>query len=187
MNRKFIVVGEESGDSQYAGPVPEHKAAHDKILETNLVLLLSQAAQSMDEINEIDDKRIVEVLKILSGTVNSLADFSERVLNADTKGGFLSGALESAEEKYRNVNLLHVENNRISPQTAVNLYNGWTGDGRERNSIFRQISLGLVDIIESYFELISNSFNTTYIADEWGDAFKICSGELRDLVNRIPF
>ena len=80
-----------------------------------------------------------------------------------------------------------MENNRISPQTAVNLYRGWTGDDKEKNSMFGQMSLGIVYVINSYFELITGSFNTKYMADEWKDAFEICSGELRELVNTIPY
>ncbi|MEQ9618220.1 MAG: hypothetical protein RIG61_03490 [Deltaproteobacteria bacterium] len=190
MNRKFMVVGQGSGDSGSAGkagPVSEHRITRDRIIENNLILLLSETAQSMDEIDGASDNRPVGVLKALSDIVNRMAEFSEGVLKADPEEGFLAEELERAAGSYTNINLLHVENNRISPQTAVNLYKGWTGDGKERNSMFRQISLGIVHIIESYFELISDSFDTTYIADEWKDAFRVCSGELRELVNRIPF
>lgn len=190
MNRKFIIVGHESGDGGYAenaGNIAERDVPHDSNLETNLVLLLSETAQSMDEIQEANNNRPVEVLITLAGIANRMAEFSEHILDIDPEDGFLAEALVRASESYTNINILHIENNRISPQTAVNLYKGWTGEGKEKNSIFSQMSMGVVDIIESYFDLISDSFNTKYVADEWRDAFKICSVELRQLVNGVTF
>ena len=88
---------------------------------------------------------------------------------------------------FSNVKLLHVDQNRISPQTVINLYSGWTGDRNEKNHVFHQIALGIVDILESYFSLITEKFNTPHVANDWKDTFTVCLKELTESVESVSF
>ncbi len=188
--RKFFVVGQEDEVNDYDKKderIAAHEIRHDSTLETNLVLLLSEVAQKMDELNETKDKQPVETLKILSDIVNMVGEFSEGVLKAAPEDGFLSEAVNKASESFSNVKLLHVDQNRISPQTVINLYIGWTGDRNEKNHVFHQIALGIVDILESYFSLITEKFNTPHVANDWKDTFTVCLKELTESVESVSF
>lgn len=188
--RKFFVVGQENEVRDYDGTdgrVAEGEIRHDSVLEANLLLLLSRIAQKMDELNEIKDKQPSATLQIMSDIVNSVAECFEGLLSVYPGEGFLTEAVDKAAASFSNVKLVHVDQNRISPQTAINLYSGWTGDRNERNQVFMQIALGIVDILESYFSLVTEKFNTPRMARDWKDTYSVCLNELSESVRSVSF
>jgi hypothetical protein len=190
MVRKFFVVDREgeSGDyGQAFESVPEQVSEDEARLETGLLFLLSELALLMEELRDIKDKEPVQSLKILSDTVNKTAGFAEESLGGALREGFLLDALLDASGSFSHLKLLHADHNRLSAQTAINLYAGWTGDANGKNQAFQQISLGMVRVLESYLNYIAGFFNTPYLAREWKETIEIYISELKELVKSVVY
>lgn len=190
MIRKFFVVDQDGENKDYVKsgePAAERGSRNEIELETGLLLLLSELALLVDELKEIKDKQPVQALQILTDTVNKAAEFSEKSLNDGLEEGFMTGALNDASGSFSHLKLLHVDHNRISAQTAINLYGGWTGARNDKNQAFQQISLGMVRVLESYLNLITGTFDTPYLVQEWKDTSDIYINELTESVKSVTF
>ena len=190
MARKFFVVDREGDNKDYGQafePVSGQVSEDEVRLETGLLLLFSELALLMEELSEVKDKEPVQSLKILSDTVNNVADFAEQSLGEALREGFLLDALLDASGSFSHLKLLHADHNRLSAQTAINLYGGWTGDANGKNQAFRQISLGMVRVLESYLNYITEFFSTPYLAREWKETLEIYINELSGLVNSVVY
>ncbi|MGH7851419.1 MAG: hypothetical protein ACREOP_14070 [Thermodesulfobacteriota bacterium] len=190
MVRKFFVVDREGDNKDYGQafePVSGQVSEDEVRLETGLLLLFSELALLMEELSEVKDKEPVQSLKILSDTVNNVADFAEQSLGEALREGFLLDALLDASGSFSHLKLLHADHNRLSAQTAINLYGGWTGDANGKNQAFRQISLGMVRVLESYLNYIVEFFSTPYLAQEWKETLEIYINELSELVKSVVY
>jgi hypothetical protein len=188
--RKFFVIDQESESKEYgdvARPVAERGSPDEIELETELLQLLSELAQFVDELKEIKIKQPVQALQILSDMVNRVAEFAEKSVHIGLEEGFMSGELIEASRSFAHLKLLHVDCNRISAQTAINLYGGWTGARNDKNQAFQQISLGMVRVLESYLNFIAGLFHTPYLVLEWKDALEIYINEVTESVKSITF
>jgi hypothetical protein len=190
MVRKFFVVDREGEGGDYvqayesvSGQVTEDEAR----LETGLLFLLSELALLMEDLRDIKDKEPVQSLKILSDTVNKAAGFAEESLGGALREGFLLDALLDASGSFAHLKLLHADRNRLSAQTAINLYAGWTGDANGKNQAFQQISLGMVLVLESYLSYIAGFLNTPFLAGEWKETLEIYISELKELVESVVY
>jgi hypothetical protein len=190
MVRKFFVVDREGDNKDYGQafePVSGQVSEDEVRLETGLLLLFSELALLMEELSEVKDKEPVESLRILSDTVNNVADFAEQSLGEALREGFLLDALLDASGSFSHLKLLHADHNRLSAQTAINLYGGWTGDANGKNQAFRQISLGMVRVLESYLNYITEFFSTPYLVQEWKETLEIYINELSGLVKSVVY
>ncbi|HML95267.1 MAG TPA: hypothetical protein PKC29_07535 [Thermodesulfobacteriota bacterium] len=188
--RKFFVV---DSNGEYAGPETSAENAeievsgNDSAIESGLVLLLSEIARHAEEINELGNKNPVEVLRSLSEVVNRTAEFALAAGIAESGSTILAEALSKSSPAVPEAGLLHVDNGRLSVQTVINLYNGWTGPESEKGLVFGRIALCLVGMLEHTFGLIITAFSSAKIADEWSDAFTVCTGELSYAVKNVKF
>ncbi len=190
MVRKFFVVDREGDNKDYGQafePVSGQVSEDEVRLETGLLLLFSELALLMEELGEVKDKEPVQSLKILSDTVNNVAGFAKQTLGEALREGFLLEALLDASGSFSHLKLLHADHNRLSAQTAINLYGGWTGDANGKNQAFRQISLGMVRVLESYLNYIVEFFSTPYLAQEWKETLEIYINELSELVKSVVY
>lgn len=188
--RKFFVVGQDNDGGDYGRAderLAEGEIRQDSLLEANLLHLLSGIAQKIDELNEIKDRQPAAALQIMADIVNSVAECFEGLLSVAPGEGFLAESVEKAAKCFPNVKLIHVDKNRVSAQTVINLYRGWTGDRNERNQLFTQIALGIVDVMESYFSLAAEKFNTRHMANDWKDTYTVCLNELIESVKGVSF
>lgn len=188
--RKFFVV---DGDVEYSHPETAGQggsaegSANDSAIESGLVLLLSEIAGHADEINEFGNRNPVEVIGILSEIINRAAEFVAAA--GIEKGGnpVLAEAVSISSAAVSEAGLLHVDNGRLSAQTVINLYKGWSGPENERSLVFGRIAVSMVGMLESLFGSIASAFSSGKIAGEWSDAFAICSGELSYAVKNVKF
>jgi hypothetical protein len=190
MVRKFFVVDREGDNKDYGQafePVSGQVSEDEVRLETGLLLLFSELALLMEELSEVKNKEPVQSLKILSDTVNNVADFAEQSLGEALREGFLLDSLLDASGSFSHLKLLHADHNRLSAQTAINLYGGWTGDANGKNQAFRQISLGMVRVLESYLNYITEFFSTPYLVQEWKETLEIYINELSGLVKSVVY
>ena len=188
--RKFFVV---DGNSEYANSeahgdgAPAEVSVKDSTIESGLVLLLSEIAWHAEEINESGNKNPVEVLGSLSEVVNRTAEFVVAAGVAESESSILAEAVSKSSPAVPETGLLHVDNGRLSAQTVINLYKGWTGPESEKSLVFGRIALSLVGMLEHIFGLIASAFSSAKIADEWSDAFTVCTGELSYAVKNVKF
>ena len=188
--RKFFVV---DGNSEYANSEahgdagPDEVSDRDSTIESGLVLLLSEIARHAEEINESGNKNPVEVLGSLSEIVNRTAEFVVAAGIAESESPILAEAVSKSSPSVPEAGLLHVDNGRLSAQTVINLYKGWTGPESEKSLVFGRIALSLVGMLDHIFGLITSAFSSAQIADEWSDAFTVCSGELSYAVKNVKF
>ncbi|MCC6712898.1 MAG: hypothetical protein IT344_05990 [Candidatus Dadabacteria bacterium] len=188
--RKFFVVdcnGEYTGPETDAESAEAGASGNDSAIESGLVLLLSEIARHAEDINELGNKDPVEVLRGLSEAVNRTAEFALAAGIAGSESPILAEALSKSSPGVPEAGLLHIDKGRLSVQTVINLYNGWTGPESERGIMFGRIALGLVGILEHIFSLITSAFSSAKIADEWSDAFTVCTGELSYAVKNVKF
>ena len=186
MVRKFFVVGKD-GENNDLAPVPGEVYQDEAGLEIGLLELFSELALLMEELREIKEREPVQTLKILSDSVNKVAVFAEQSLGGALPENYLRDNLLDASGSFSHLKLLHADRNRLSAQTAINLYAGWAGDAAGKNQAFQQISLGMVHVLESYLDLIAGFFGTPHIAVDWNEALKVYIDELKDLVKSVAY
>lgn len=186
MVRKFFVVGRE-GENIDPGPVVGEVFPDEAGLETGMLVLLSELALLMEELKDVKEREPVQTLRILSDSVNRVGAFAEQSLGGALREDFLRDALLDASGSFSHLKLLHAERNRLSAQTAVNLYAGWAGDAAGKNQAFGQISLGMVRVLESYLNFITGFFSTPETAMEWSEALGIYISELKELVTSVAY
>ncbi len=165
----------------------EHEIERDNNIENHLILLLSELEQLMVRLEEKKSKQPIFSVQCLSDMMNRVAEFSERVMNIDSRGGFMGKVLRKVSDKYPQMQLLHSEGNRLSVQTAVNLYNGWAGDRRERHQVFHQICVGIAEMVESYFSFFANSFGSPEMKDQWKETYAVFTGDLKKIIDKFQF
>jgi hypothetical protein len=165
----------------------EFEIEQDSTMENCMILLLCELEQWMVRLERKKDKQPVWSLQCLSDMVNRVAEVSEKEMNMDPKGGFMARALGKVSATYSQMQLLHSEGNRLSVRTAVNLYNDWAGDRRERHEVFHQICIGIIEVMESFFSLSVSSFRSPEMRDQWSEAYDIFTGDLKMRVDKIQF
>lgn len=188
MRKFFVVDGEvEYSHPEAGGQGPAEGSANDSAIESGLVLLLSEIARHAEEINESGNRNPVEVIGILADVINRAAEFVAAA--GIEKGGnsVLSEAVSKSSAAVSEAGLLHVDNGCLSAQTVINLYKGWSGPKNEKSLVFGRITTSMVGILEFLLGSIASAFSSKKVADEWSDAFAICSGELSYAVKNVKF
>ncbi|MBI2485413.1 MAG: hypothetical protein HYW01_00320 [Deltaproteobacteria bacterium] len=92
----------------------EDEIERDNTIENNFILLLSELEQLMVRLEEKKGKQPILSVQCLSDMVNRLAEFSEKVMNIDPRGGFMVKVLRKVSDRYSQMQLLHSEGNRLS-------------------------------------------------------------------------
>lgn len=190
MKRNFFIIKGDRRLDERGGRdelLFEHEMEQDSTIENNVILLLSELEQLMVRLEEKKGKQPILSVQYLSDMVNRVAEFSEKIMNIDPRGGFLGKVLRKVSDRYSQMQLLHSQGNRLSVQTAVNLYNGWAGDRRERHQVFHQICVGIVEVMESYFSFFASSFRSPEMRDQWKETYSIFTGDLRKMIDKIQF
>lgn len=142
-----------------------------------LIILLSGLEQMLHKLEHKKSiKRPALALGILTKIVNFVVAFSEKQLN-EANNDSLAKVLAKAGETYPRICLLQAEHNRLSEKTLLNMYNGWAADTSGRVQTFRQITLGMVDVLRTYFWLFNSCFQSPSLAEqhkELCDIFLVC-------------
>lgn len=156
------------------------------VLQDRLILVLSKLEQLMVRLEKAYKQPILAI-QLLSEIVNRVVEFSETVHGDDTETIHIAKALTRERDKYPMLQLLHTLENRVSVQTAMNLFNGWAGDQRDRKEIFSKICQGMISILESYCSLLSTFFRSSRMCDEWRGAYGVFLFDLKQVMNKIQF
>jgi len=160
----------------------------DNVLENGLILFLSRLEQARAELDdENGHRRPILALQNLTEMVNHAIAFSEERLDAEASDISLAEAMDRTGDTYPRARLLQICDNRLSAQAVSNLYNGWIGDSVGRQETFRQVALGLVNVLESYIELFIDRFRSSSAADLWRETCNTFLSGLIQVVERTQF
>ncbi|GEM_PF-937977 len=191
----FLVTEMNMGDEQRRkselltqdeGVLSESEIEVDLVLQDSLILVLSKLEQLMVQI-ENAYKQPILAIQLLSEIINQVVEFSETLQRADTEAVHLVKALARGRDTYPMLQLLHTQKNRLSVQTAANLFNGWAGDLRDRQDLFIQICRGMFSILESYLSLFATYVRSSRLRGHWGEAYNVFLGDLNRVMNKIQF
>ena len=158
----------------------------DTALEEQLMMLLSNNQTILDKLSHDKvSKDPKEGLKILCDLVNQVVAFAEKKLRVNSS--YLQKLLVSESEISPNVKLLHLNKNSLSPDTLINLFKGWASHPSDRQPIFNEVSISLINIIKSYFSLFESSFRSDLIKRQWKEIYLVNIDELKGIAEKIKF
>ncbi|NIT13119.1 MAG: hypothetical protein GTN99_02415 [Candidatus Dadabacteria bacterium] len=158
----------------------------DAALEDQLMMLLLNnevIAVKLTDSKIINDP--IQGLRLLCELVNQVVSFAEKKLRVSSS--YLQKLLVAQSESYPNVKLLYLNKNRLSPDTVINLFNGWASHPSDRQPIFDEIRSALINIISAYFSLFGSSFGSDLIKKQWEELYLINIEELNEIVKKIRF
>ena len=178
--------GINQGENNMADDSSKVALQQDTALEEQLMLLLSN--NQVITVKLTEDKIIKdpkEGLRLLCDLVNQVVGFAEKKLRVNSS--YLQKLLVSQSENYPNIKLLYLKENRLSPDTVINLFKGWASHPSDRQPIFDEIREALLNIIQSYFSLFESSFRSDLIKKQWHEIYLIHIDELREMASKIKF
>ncbi len=174
---------EQAEQSREREPVTEEEIQSDATLESNLIVLLSGFDQAKDRLrSEKKRKQPALSLETLTSMVNEIVDFCEYYIEENKSTLSLSKALQRAGDLYPRANLLHVHNNRFSEQSVASLYKSWKSNREGRQETFRDVALGMIDILNAYFDICLSCF---YSSTKAGQCRKACSFFITDFTGIV--
>lgn len=159
----------------------------DRDLEFELLTMLSEAEQALDRLKSAKVRSQPRLaLKVLEEQINRMAVVAESlpiVSSADS----LAASLEAAGEICPQAALVHVNENRASLDTVINLHHGWTGGTADREAAFREICHGLTIAVESFVEIFAVCFSSPQRADVWKETYEVYIRELASALEAVDF
>ncbi|MDP9121606.1 MAG: DUF4388 domain-containing protein [Acidobacteriota bacterium] len=146
----------------------------DRAFEASLSTLIAEIEElAADLTTQRIHRRPVRSLSVFAAIVNRAVEFSESIPGSDPSSSSLVKALGRQANKYPQVRLLYVKNNRVSVQTAVNLYAAWADDSADRGHMFRQLGRGTLAIAEDYFSLFATYLSSPARRELWTETSKV--------------
>jgi len=166
----------------------EAEIEQDDTLENELILLLSELEQVQIR---LADQKIQNhppvALQHLTDIVNQVVAFAEGLPDEAAGTAALSKIISRTADTYPTIKLLRVHENRLSSEIVSHLYNGWTGDARERKETFGELSQGMLKAIETYFSYFIAYFRSGAVAGHWHETCDIFMSTLNQEVKKIRF
>lgn len=159
--------------------------AADETLETAVIHLLSKLEHGRATIsNRRNRKRPSVVLQTMTEMINETAVFAKTTLNSSIT---LKNSITVTSNDFPAMQLLHITNNHIEEDALPNLYDNWSAGKKERQRMFNEIALGLVDILHTYFSHIIAAFHASAHRDEWLDTSQLFLEEVKNELKSIKF
>lgn len=177
----------DSGQAKPKTALSFEEMEQDRVLEYELILLLSELEQLQARLSNIKNTRqTTTALEILTDITNKVIAFMETLPKA-TNVVTLSKILTDTAKTYSTLRLLHLKNNRLSAEIISTLYTNWTGDLVERRQTFEEISRGIIAIVEKFLVYIITQFHSNVIANQWQETCQIFLTEFKQAIKGIRF
>ncbi len=161
---------------------------HDEALEGDLFMLLSRLEQIQDRLSHKKIKKNPKAaLQILTELINETVTFSEIWLDMEKYSDSLARVLAKTSDIYPSVQMLQVQNNKLSVDVVLKLYNSWGKDSARRRKMFSQIGQCMLDIMETYFSLLLSCFYSPSTAELCRDVSDVFLADLTQTVDNIKF
>ncbi|HEX9925926.1 MAG TPA: DUF4388 domain-containing protein [Anaerolineae bacterium] len=166
----------------------EAEIEQDDVLENELILFLSELEQVQIRLaDQKTQKHPPVALQHLTDIVNQVVAFAERLPDEAANTATLSKVINRAADTYPTIKLLRVHENYLSSEIVSHLYNGWTGDARERKETFGELSHGMLKVIEIYFSYFIAYFRSGTVAGRWHETCDIFMSALNQEVKKVRF
>ncbi|MBI4852766.1 MAG: DUF4388 domain-containing protein [Acidobacteria bacterium] len=163
----------------------------DTALRDNIILLIAQLEQY---IPKFSDKKITKrptfAIELLKDMVHQVLVQVELVTRYDQNAVSLRNIFAKLNERYPQARLLHIDNNRLSVQSLINLYSGWSGwisNASDRKHTLRQISYVMVELLDYYFSFLVNSLRLANLKDEVEETRGVLMADLKKTLDKISF
>lgn len=190
MKRNIIALNNENEDSSAESKLEFNKVSSIKdevSYENKLVFLFSVLDQELLSLKQKAKIQSYSSISVILSMINECAEFTEEAMNVEPESAFLTHLFSIASEKYSHLRLLHVRRNRLSDSTALNLYKGWKGERSERHQIFKEISLGMAEILNSYLYFFSSRLDDSEATKEWDDVCDVFTEDLEKTLQTISY
>ncbi len=153
---------------------------YDNALELDLIYLLSKLDHSRASLTKLGGQgEPSDVLEFFSEIIKYVVEMAEKYL----PGNVLDGALSVASTAGSEMNLLRMKNNLISNDPLENVQS-WQAGGDSMMASYPKIGLGIVEILDRFFTLITERFRSTSAADRWTETCAAFLAELRLAIDR---
>lgn len=160
----------------------------DTNLRDDTILLIARLEQYIPRfIDKKITKRPSVALELLTEMVHLVLEQAEKIARNDQNVISLRNIFVKLNEKYPQARLLYIEKNRLSVQTAINLYSGWASNTADRKHTFRQISYVMVELLEYYFSFLANSLHLTNLRNEIEETSGVLIMDLKRTLDKINF
>lgn len=160
----------------------------DTNLRDDTILLIARLEQYLPRFIEKKITKYPSVaLELLTEMVHLVLEQAEKVARNDQNVVSLRNIFVKLNEKYPQARLLYIDKNRLSVQTAINLYSGWASNAADRKHTFRQISYVMVELLEYYFSFLSNSLHLTNLRSEIEETSGVLIMDLKKTLDKINF
>lgn len=174
----------EGDPTREKGELSQAHKEEDRLLENNLIYLMSKLEQFMYHLNKLKlHKRGQTAMSVLGDMVNEVVKFGEACSN----GCSLRKAVVKALEKYPQARILHIANNRLSVKTSQNLYKSWADDPADRNFFFKQVGRGAIHTLHIIFTKMAEDFHAKKTHKQWVETYEVFLVELKRTMECIPF
>jgi hypothetical protein len=160
----------------------------DTNLRDDTILLISRLEQYIPKfLDKKITKRPSVALEVLTEMVHIVLEQAENVARNDLNLVSLRNVFVKLNDKYPQARLLYIEKNRLSVQTAINLYSGWASNSADRKHTFRQISYVMVELLEYYFSFLANSLHLMNLRNEIEETSGVLIMDLKRTLDKINF
>lgn len=160
----------------------------DTNLRDDTILLIARLEQYIPKfIDKKITKRPSIALELLTEMVHLVLEQAEKIARNDQNVVSLRNIFVKLNEKYPQARLLYIEKNRLSVQTAINLYSGWASNTADRKHTFRQISYVMVELLEYYFSFLANSLHLSNLRNEIEETSGVLIMDLKRTLDKINF
>lgn len=154
-------------------------------LEADLLALVSQLEQRMARCDERKLKAKPSLLlQVLGDLVNDVAGFSERIPDPRLAGS-LQKALLRVNDEFPYARILRAKSNRLSVQTAIDVYNNWSDTAETRDYLLKQLRQVLLQILEEFFEFFAACFENAGREQQWRDTYRVYLADLTQAATEI--
>ncbi|MEJ2569428.1 MAG: DUF4388 domain-containing protein [Anaerolineales bacterium] len=155
---------------------------HDNALELDLIYLLSKLEHSRASLTEsAGQDQVSEAFRIFSRIMKNVVEMAGKHL----PGNVLDEALSAAYTADSGMDLLKVKNDLMSVEMPGNDQK-WQAGGGDLQAAYPRIGLGIVEILDRFFALLTKRFRSVSAADRWSDTCDAFLDELRSAIEGYP-
>ena len=169
-------------------PPSKSESNLDRVLETDLLALLTDAERPMNQLRaRRNRRRPTQALRILEDLVNQILDGAQTIPRAGMKLVSLMAVLEEANAQQPMLRLAFAMDKQLSLKTAINLYDIWADGDADRRHTFRQLSRGMVLVLEIFFRRFEAYFLSPRVAAGWRETYHVFLLELTKELDEVEF
>ncbi len=193
----LLMEGMKQLDEQHVGhtastpakkPLTPAQLQQDEALENDLFTMFSRIEQMQARLaHKKSQKNPALALQILTEIVNEVVTLSEVWLDVEKYTDSLTRALTKSGDIYPAARLLQVRQNKLSGDVVLKLYKSWAGNQQGRQQMFDQICRSLLDVLETYFSLLTACFHSSSMAEQNQELCNIFLTDLTQTADKIRF